>query len=69
MEHFKGHTQFTQQNFIQLGKYDNVYSQSKSSTTTLVHKNGIVGQGCPYAHEPMMYILEFCKDDFVQKTF
>ena len=69
LEHFKDHTQFNQRNFCELGLYDYTPAQSKSSTTTIVFKNGIKGRGCPYDREPYMYNPEFCKDDFVQKTF
>ena len=68
MEHFRDHTQFSQMNFCELGKYTYNESTSASSTTTRIHKNGISGRGCPYDRETLMYAPEFCKDDFVQKT-
>ena len=69
MEHFKDHTQFSERNFCELGVYDYNSSTSKSSTTAIVNKNGIRGRGCPHDASGLMYNPEFCKDDFVQKTY
>ena len=69
MQYFKEHTQFGQQNFCELGVYDYYMAPSKSSTTTIINKNGFRGRGVPYDREPYMYNPEFCKDDFVRKTY
>ena len=68
-EHFKDHTQFSQRNFCELGVYSYNEGTSASSSTTKIHKNGISGRGCPYPRLPLMYNPEFCKEDFVQKTY
>ena len=69
MQHFKEHTEFGQRNFCELGVYDYNVGPSKSSTTTIINKNGIRGRRVPYDREPLMYNPEFCKDNFVQKTY
>ena len=69
MEHFKDHTQFSERNFCELGVYNYNSSTSASSSTTKINKNGICGRGCPYDRQPLAYTPEFCKEDFVQKTY
>ena len=52
-----------------MGIYDYNGSSSKSSSTTIINKNGIRGHECPYDPSGLMYNLEFCKGGFVQKTY
>lgn len=69
MEHFEDHTQYSQMNFVEFSVYSYNKSTSASSTSTKIHKNGIKGRGCPYDREPFACTPEFCKPDFVQKTY
>ena len=69
MEHFKDHTQFSERNFCELAVYNSNAGTSASLSATKVNKNGIRGRGCPYDREPFMYNPEFCKDNFVQKSY
>ena len=62
-------SQFNKFNFVQLGRYEDVYSDSKTTGIKVSRKDGIVGRGLPYSQSPTMYCPEFIRNDMVQHRF